>query len=319
MKIYDIVFGTDGGQVCCCFHPELKPSAGIGPNGEYHCFVCGKPRDAHDSVGFIRNYFDVHPKTAQVIHNRLDNLSKYTYTQNPVTIEQRTYLNNCGIKDNIIDKYMFCASNGKLYFKHTFNGVLWGTTWFNAPTLSTYNASEPKYKYNIIKGGLCAPYDDVVKYKTLFITEGEKDMLTAKSFGMLNAVAKVGGANTTLVGGINFEGKRIIICYDCDSTGREGAVKDADMLVSQYGCQVKVLDLGLQDKEDLNDYFMKYGHTYQDLEVLIRSTPLHVLSATATLSKMERLVEGLSEKEKDELRGLLNDEGTAAGHNKEEN
>ena len=46
-------------------------------------------------------------------------------------------------------------------------------------------------------------------------------MLTARSFGIPNAVAKIGGAKSYILGGRNFENKKIIICYDCDDYGRE--------------------------------------------------------------------------------------------------
>ena len=147
MNIYEYVFGVDCGQVQvnCCFHDDNKASAGISPELQYNCFACGAK--ANNDTTFIKNYFNVTINRAKTIHERLENAGKYTPVKNPVTAEQRQYLNSIGIKDSIIDKYMYCQNNGKLIYGHTWNGLPLGTTWFNSPTLSNYNAGEEKYKY----------------------------------------------------------------------------------------------------------------------------------------------------------------------------
>lgn len=45
------------------------------------------------------------------------------------------------------------------------------------------------------------------------------------------------------------------VIYDCDTKGREGARKVAAILSSTAN-EVKVIDLGLNDKEDLTDWFV---------------------------------------------------------------
>lgn len=302
--IYSVVFGQDSGQVCCPFHPDTNASSGIGDDGQFHCFTCGT--SAHDSVGFISKYFNVSIKTASNMNEALHKQFEYTYTENPITKEQMEYLKNCGISDKIIQKYFFCSGVGKLMYRHTFNGYRIGTTWFNNPCLPEHNPTSKKYKYNIIKGGLCTPYDDVIKYNTLIITEGEKDMLTAKSFGFPNAVAKVGGAKTGIVAGINFQDKQIILIYDCDDPGREGAEADASHLIENYNCKVKVINLNLPDKgADLNDYFVKYNHTKEDLVQLIQNTPLFTPTIKPTQSKVETFIKSLNDSELIELKKLI--------------
>ena len=303
--IYDFVFGITYGQaqVHCCFHDDDKASAGIGPNGEYNCFACGAK--ASNEEGFIANYFNISLAKAKTIKNRLLTADKYIPTFNPLTSEQIQYLNSIGISNPIIQKYFTCQSNGKLIYKHTWNGLYLASTWFNSDKLSTYNASESKYKYQGTIGGMCTPYDDVIKYNNLLICEGEKDMLTAKSMGIPNAVAKLGGAQTPLLTGINFNNKTIIICYDCDDAGREGAAKDAAVLIDKHNCKVKVIDLGLQDKEDLNDYFIKYKHTKDDFVNLIKSTPEYVIPPELKKSKIDRFLENLTQDELIELKNKI--------------
>lgn len=302
MNIYDYVFGVSCGQVQvnCCFHNDAKASAGIGPDLQYNCFACGAK--ANNDVTFIKKYFGVSDQKAMSINNVLMTADRYTPTKNKVTAEQRQYLNSIGIKDEIIDKYFYCQGNGKLILNHTWNGLPLGITWFNSPLLSNWNASAEKYKYAGVIGGLCTPYDDVCRYDTILITEGEKDMLTAKSFGIKSAVAKLGGAITPLIGGVNFNNKRVVIVYDCDEPGRQGAYKDAAYLIDKHACSVKVIDLGLQDKEDLNDYFMKYNHTVQDLYALIQNTPEFIIPPEYKLSKVDKILNNLTPEELKELK-----------------
>lgn len=304
MEIYNLIFGTDHGQVNCPFHDDTHASAGIGPNGEFHCFTC--EAKASNSEGFIAKYFNVSYQTATGIRNYLKKFFGYNYTKYPVTPEQKNYLNSIGINDACIAANFFRSGAGKLLYEHRMNGIRIGTTWFNHPTLPEYNASEPKYKYTIMKGGLCTPYDSTRIYDTLIICEGEKDMLTLSSMGAPNAVAKVGGAKTRIVTGNHFDCKQIILVYDCDKYGREGAVTDAEYLVEKHNCKVKIVDLGLQDTEDLNDYFMKYNHTLNDLYSLIKATPLYIAKPKVVKSKVETIVNSLTNDEAIELYNLLN-------------
>lgn len=304
MYIYQLVFGVDGGQVNCVFHPDTRASSGISNIGQFNCFTCGAK--AHSPVSFASRYFSIGSDRATRLTRSLERLQGYKYTQQPVEQDQRAYLNSCGITDNVIDKYFFSSAQHKLMFKHTWDGLAIGYTWFNSPLLKSYNAGAPKYKYdknNI--GGMVIPYDNVIKYNTVVICEGEKDMLTALSMGVPNAVAKVGGAKTWIMGGINFEGKNVVIVYDCDKYGREGAIQDADVLTERFNCKVKIVDLALQDKEDLNDYFIKYNKTKQDFDTLIKSTPIHVPVPKAPQDKILTYVDSLSKEEFNMLEKII--------------
>ncbi len=308
-SIYEILFNHMEGvqeQVNCCFHDDQNASAGISPEGAYHCFTCGHDVDASSEEGFIKNYFDVSLAKAKKMKDNLESVDKYKVIENPLTNEQKLFLQSIGLTLPIIEKYFICSASGKLMYKHTWNDYTIGYTWFNNEHLSNYNAGSKKYRYqNIMAGGMCTPYNDVINYNQLIITEGEKDMLTVKSMGFPNAVAKIGGAETDLICGRNFNNKQVVIIYDCDDQGREGAIKDANNLVNNYACKVKVIDLGLNDKEDLNDYFMKYNKTKNDLLNLIAQTPLHVPTITQKESKVDKILKSLTKSEIDELKNKL--------------
>lgn len=309
MLMYQLVFGVDQGQVHCVFHDDSRASAGIGPNGEYNCFTCGAK--AHDEVGFTAKYFGVGMPRAATIIQSLERLQTYTPATKPLNADQLRYLHAIGLVDPIINKYFFADAVGKLKYRHTWNGANVGYTWFNSPLLANHNAGAEKYKYdgNNIAGSL-TPYDDVIKYNTLMLCEGEKDMLTAKSFGIPNAVAKIGGAKSFVIGGVNVQGKKIIICYDCDDAGREGALKDAAILAGRFGCHVKILELGLGYGEDLNDYLVKYGHSVNELTALITATVEYVYVPEPDLTKVQKILASLTAEEAAELSKLLKGNNT---------
>ena len=300
MLIYQLVFGTEAGQVNCVFHDDTRASSGIGPNGEFNCFTCGAK--AHNPIGFICKYFQVGFERAKRMHYAMERIQKYKYKKNPLTPDQLKVLEDAGINNKVANKYLFSSAVGKLVYAHTWSGVDVGYTWFNDPNLPAYSAGHPKYKYDKNNtGGSLTPMDDVLKHKTLVITEGEKDMLTAKSFGIRNAVAKIGGAKSWALGGLPIEGKNIIIVYDCDEWGIEGANQDANNLANRFDCTVKIVDLGLQDKEDLNDYFVKYKHTKKDFEALVKATPVHVPAPPESKDKLQTFIDTLSKDEIDAL------------------
>ncbi len=304
MLIYQLVFGIDSGQVSCAFHDDNRASAGIGPNGEYNCFTCGAK--AHNEIGFIAKYFGVGLSRAERIKNALNRLQEYRYNKQPLEQFQIDFLKGIGLTEEVSRKYFFTNHVGKLMYNHTWNGIDVGYTWFNHPSLPTYNASADKYKYDKNNtAGILTPYDDVVRHKSLVVCEGEKDMLTAKAMGIPNAVAKVGGAKSFIIGGVNLQNKNVVICYDCDEFGREGSVQDADILTERFGCKVKIVDLGLQDKEDLNDYFIKYGKTKADFLDLIKNTSVHVPTPKAKKDKITNFIETLSDAELVQLEKIL--------------
>jgi DNA primase len=300
MNIYQLVFGVDSGQVNCAFHDDSRPSAGIGHEGQYHCLTCGAK--AHNEIGFISKYFGVSQRYAATIQSSLIKAEEYKYNKNPISDEQNNYLKGIGLSDAIIKDNFFMASTGKLMYEHKWNGVRIGTTWFNNPGLSNHNATAAKYKYGPgVFSGMLTPYDVVQANNTIIICEGEKDMLTARSQGITNAVAKLGGAKSYIIGGKNLENKNVVLVYDCDEAGRAGAKQDAQILTERFKCKVKVIDLGLGDAEDLNDFFVKHKKTPQDLYNLFKTTPIYIADIETAQSKLHKLVSKLTPDEIDQL------------------
>lgn len=123
--------------------------------------------------------------------------------------------------------------------------------------------------------------EEQLKNDVVYIVEGELDALCAISHG-LSAVSATGGAGswkeewTPL-----FEEKKVRVIYDCDTKGREGARKVAAIL-SSVANEVKVIDLGLNDKEDLTDWFVEYDKTKEELEELVPEAKVVEVAENAT-------------------------------------
>ncbi len=126
----------------------------------------------------------------------------------------------------------------------------------------------------------------------VYLTEGELDALCAISHD-LSAITVTGGAGSwkdewTLL----FKEKKVRVIFDCDTKGREGAKRIASILSSTAN-EVKLIDLGLNDKEDLTDWFVKYDKTKEELEEIVSNTEAMKESAKTT-AKKERTT-GLAE------------------------
>lgn len=108
----------------------------------------------------------------------------------------------------------------------------------------------------------------------IFLCEGEKDTLCALSHG-LNAVTQTAGVRTWKKE-FNpwFEGLDVVICYDADSHGKEGAERVASSL-ARIAKSVRILQwpeyMGFSEDhgEDLTDFFVKHKKKISDFKDLL--------------------------------------------------
>lgn len=117
--------------------------------------------------------------------------------------------------------------------------------------------------------GLIVPFDHWVntpKDRWTVLCAGEKDMAVTRSQGF-NAITLTGGEQMTPLTPAYFKDRLVAVCYDNDDTGRLGAEKIASVL-QKHGARVKVVTAfhaGMENKEDLTDFFNKYHKTKADL------------------------------------------------------
>ena len=108
-------------------------------------------------------------------------------------------------------------------------------------------------------------------HTVLYLVEGEKDAITANCHGV-PAISFTTGAGALPLD-IEFLNsyKEIIICYDNDDVGRNGARKIALQLYKKIPT-IKILKYeGKPDKYDLTDFFN--DHSKSDFETLVANTP----------------------------------------------
>ena len=128
--------------------------------------------------------------------------------------------------------------------------------------------------------GLIIPYDlwrETNTNKITLICAGEKDMAIARSHGF-NAITITGGERALPLPINDFKDRRVVICYDHDEAGLEGAKNLANHLV-KIAKEVKVVtnfhEVCKEKGEDITDFFMKYHKTREDLIKYIQATPVY--------------------------------------------
>ncbi len=142
------------------------------------------------------------------------------------------------------------------------------------------NAREHKFKMINWTGygeGRIYGLETLAKHDEVLLCEGEMDRLIALQHG-LPAVTHTSGASTFKVEwAALFEGKRVYIAYDEDSSGKKGADKAARALKETAEAVYRVdLDTDINGG-DITDFFVTLGRTASDLRALMAdASPLYV-------------------------------------------
>lgn len=108
-----------------------------------------------------------------------------------------------------------------------------------------------------------------IKGDTLFITGGEKDVLSLvrKGFHAVCFNSETSNIPKSVIQKLSYRFKHIVLLYDCDKTGMESSLKHQQAL-SQFGIKRLVLPLcGSKEEKDISDYF-KLGNTKADFQKL---------------------------------------------------
>lgn len=131
---------------------------------------------------------------------------------------------------------------------------------------------------------------EVIKADTIFIAEGEKDVITMNVLGF-TATTVSGGANTAnwkpdFAG--YFKDKRVILLPDNDKPGLKFMLYVAEQLL-QITDKVKLIELPeLESKQDITDWIQS-GHTKQELLQLVADTENLQLPRVSEMGEKEDL------------------------------
>tara|TARA_Y100000593_G_scaffold60531_1_gene112243 strand:- start:376 stop:2253 length:1878 start_codon:yes stop_codon:yes gene_type:complete len=237
--------GTQGWYKAVCPECATPGSLAIsGESGSYHCKKQSCRHQGRISNGEIKKSAAVIEASHQSAQDRLkENFGKVLERENLVGVWSNIALNP--------EMAVGYTSTGKLQFGIYYNGDLQHIK--NHKGRQFGKASNKIYPEAVLDKGMANTY--------LWVTEGEKDAITALCHS-LQAVTFTSGAGAVPKDVSKMERfKNIVICYDNDTPGRDGAMKVARELNLQFpNINIKIFNwVGKGDGYDLTDFFRDGG------------------------------------------------------------
>lgn len=279
--------------VCCPFphstangykYYETNPSAHVNTvDNLFHCKVCGA---AGNEVTMIQKILGCKMSAAMKIQKAFETDEDINNWINTVTLTEETKnrATSLGISEEVIKELNIGTpefSKDIIAFPVFMYDHLIDIRLYNPG-----HTPKIKSRHNS-PTGMIIPFDiwrESQPTKLTLICAGEKDMAIARTHGF-NAITITGG-ESTLPCQINyFKDRPVAIVYDNDETGKRGALKLAKELlnVTSWVKVVTNFHEGMEEKEDITDYFTKYNKTRQDLIDCIEATPLFSESETVAI------------------------------------
>lgn len=199
----------------------------------------------------------------------------YRTVQQPFTEKELAYWREYGITEELLNRYG--AVSLKEYRSETAEGKAFGFTSTLAEPMFGYEGKwgvkvyRPQSEIRFVYGGhtgenYCFGLEQLPpKGDTLFLTGGEKDVLTLAAHGF-HAVcfnSETSAIPTKIIRKLVYRFKHIVLLYDVDKTGLESSEKHRQQL-TEYGVKRLLLPLtGEKTDKDVSDYF-KAGHTREE-------------------------------------------------------
>lgn len=257
-------------------YKETNPSASINTQKEvFHCMRCGAGLSTAQFIQKMLGCDYITAKKLQKIFTRAE--TGLEWSQETLSPESNQTALDLGISQDVINELQLKTHRGT-------------TDMFSYPVfmygrlidVRQYNKDhKPKVKSRIgATAGLIIPFDswrETPPNKVTLICAGEKDMAVAKSHGFSNAITITGGEQTLPKTPELFRDRTVVIVYDNDEAGIVGA-KKLGVFLKKYTPFVKVVtkfhEVCKEPKEDITDFFIKYGKTKEDLIQYIQATPL---------------------------------------------
>lgn len=199
----------------------------------------------------------------------------YRTLPQPFTENELEYWNGYGITEEVLNRYG--VQSLKDYRSETKDGKAFGFTSTVAEPMFGYAGKwgvkvyRPKSEVRFVYGGhtgdnYCFGLEELPpKGDTLFLTGGEKDVLTLAAHGFhaicFNSETSV--IPTKIIRKLVYRFKHIVLLYDVDKTGLESSEKHRQQL-TEYGVKRLVLPLtGEKTDKDVSDFF-KAGRTREE-------------------------------------------------------
>lgn len=255
--IYEKVVG-DQKYACCPLHAEKTPSFTVNEDtGEWYCHGCGK---GGTEVEFLEYYYDIPKKIAKKVFAHWEKKGALPFpTEEDITKWEKElqnskleldYLHKVGITDETIKKYRLGYDDCRITMPIKSRTGMWVNTRKYLPPYRRLEGSKNVKCLNMrnLGSNRFYPYD-AFDEDNIYVVEGEKDMLSARSQGY-NAVTGIGGSAipTEEIG--LFRGKNVYLMLDTDSVG-ERNVKNYISLLRPLAQSIHIVSLPVKDYSEL--------------------------------------------------------------------
>lgn len=252
----------------CPFHPDDTPSFTVNSaTNQWFCHGC---HQGGSEVQFVMQYYDVSQKIAEFAYTQWEKTGILPFPtedyieklhQNLLKRPSEvTVLNEMGITDETIEQYKLGWEEFRINIPvYSRRGFCINIRKYLPPHRRSELGKDKKVIQ--IKGlgdTRFYPYD-AFNQEEIYIVEGEKDCLVARSHG-LNAITGTGGSNVPMKEMGLFKDKFVYVMVDSDTVG-DVIRKDYNKLL--HGIAKKVTDIRLPVKD-----FADYWKDNQNIEIL---------------------------------------------------
>lgn len=262
----------------CPFHAEKTPSFTVNvETGEWYCHGCGKGGTEKE---FIQYYFDVTPEVAKFAFTQWQKKGELPFPKQQdidkwhaqllAQTREVEILHTFGFTDEVIEELHLGYDDLRITIPIKGRTGFWVNVRRYLPPHRRIEGAKNSKCVNIRNLGSRRyfPYE-AFNEQTIYIVEGEKDCIAARSQGY-NAVTSTGGSAIPTDELILFQDKDVILMLDQDSVGARN-VKNYSIMLRNIARSVRVLELPCKD---YSDFYQKYGnvdvnqyiHTFEEIE-----------------------------------------------------
>lgn len=247
---------------CCPFHREKTPSFTVNTNtGEWYCHACGEGGSEKE---FIANYFDVSKEVAKYAFDYYnakgympfptdDDVEKWhqKLLKMPNEIEQMSVF---GWTREELDKLHIGFDGERIMIPIKSRRGYWVNVRRYLPVHRRSKGNHNAKCMNIRKLGQKRYYPyEAFDEDLIYIVEGEKDCIAARSQG-INAVTSTGGSAIPTEEILLFRNKDVVLMLDTDSVGKRN-VTNYLALLRNIARSIKVVELPCKD---FADFYQEY-------------------------------------------------------------
>lgn len=275
--IYDLFVSftsSSGDQLYahCPFHEEKTPSFTVNTStGEWYCHGCNRGGSEKE---FLAEYFDVDVKIGKFAFEYWERKGSLPFpTEEAVEQYHKKLMNSpkdlailqsFGVTLDVIKQLKLGLDDFRIIFPVKSKRGYWvNLRRYLPPQRRVADSKEPKC-LNLRNLGQRRYYPyEAFNEQTVYVVEGEKDCIAARSQG-LNAVTGTGGSSIPVDEIALFKGKDVVLMLDSDTVGQR-AVSTYLQLLKGVASSIKIIKL---PQKDYVDYYLACMSTGEKVDVM---------------------------------------------------